>query len=172
MAHDTPSPLSPASSPSPYLDWIGQPIAEFPQKIQPGASAFVLNDKRELLLQKRSDNGHWCMPGGRMDPGESIAQTCVREVWEETGLRVRIVRLIGVYSDPRDYAIATYPDGNMHQLISLSFECAITGGELTLSHEGTELGFYPLDALPQPMLLTHKIRIADALRLASETIVR
>ncbi len=155
-----------------YLDWTGQPVVTFPQKITPGASAFVLNDKGELLLQKRSDNGHWCMPGGRMDPGESIAQTCVREVWEETGLRVRVVRLIGVYSDPRDYAIATYPDGNANQLLSLNFECEITGGELTLSDEGTELGFYPLDALPQPMLLTHKIRIEDALKQLSSTIIR
>lgn len=157
---------------SPYLDWTGQPIATFPQKIMPGASAFVLNDAGELLLQKRSDNAHWCMPGGRMDPGESIAQTCVREVWEETGLHVRVVRLIGVYSNPRDYAIASYPDGNMHQLLSLSFECEIVGGELVLSDEGTELGFYPLDALPQPMLLTHQIRIEDAVKRQSETIVR
>lgn len=156
----------------PYLDWTGQPVAAFPQKITPGASAFVLNDKGELLLQKRADNGHWCMPGGRMDPGESIAQTCVREVWEETGLCVHIKRLIGVYSEPRDYAIATYPDGNMNQLLSLSFECELVGGELTLSHEGTDLGFYPLDALPQPMLLTHKIRIKDALKHLPTPVIR
>jgi 8-oxo-dGTP pyrophosphatase MutT (NUDIX family) len=157
---------------TPLLDWTGRPVTTFPHQISPGASAFVLNDKGELLLQKRSDNGHWCMPGGRMDPGESIAQTCVREVWEETGLRVRVKRLIGVYSDPREYAIATYPDGNMNQLMSLSFECELTGGELTLSHEGTEVGFYPLDALPEPMLLTHKIRIEDARRQSAHAIVR
>jgi ADP-ribose pyrophosphatase YjhB (NUDIX family) len=107
-----------------------------------------------------------------MDPGESIAQTCVREVWEETGMRVCVKRLIGVYSDPREFAIATYPDGAMNQLISLSFECEIIGGELTLSHEGTEVGFYPLDALPEPILLTHKLRIEDALRRNAEAIVR
>jgi 8-oxo-dGTP pyrophosphatase MutT (NUDIX family) len=155
-----------------YRDWTGQPIENFPQNITPGASAFVLNDEGKLLLQKRSDNGHWCMPGGRMDPGESIAQTCVREVWEETGLHVKIIRLIGVYSDPRDFAIATYPDGNSNQLLSLSFECGIIGGELTLSHEGTELGFYSLESLPEPMLLTHKIRIEDALKELKKTIIR
>jgi ADP-ribose pyrophosphatase YjhB (NUDIX family) len=143
-----------------------------PQNITPGASAFILDDQARLLLQKRADNGFWCMPGGRMDPGESIAQTCVREVWEETGLHVRIKRLIGVYSDPREFAIATYPDGAMNQLISLSFECEIEGGELTLSHEGTEVGFYPLDALPKPILLTHRVRIDDALAGKSSVFIR
>lgn len=156
----------------PLLDWTGKPIATFPKQIAPGASAFVLNDKGELLLQKRSDNGHWCMPGGHMDLGEPIAQTAVREVWEETGIRVRVKRLIGVYSDPREYSISTYPDGRINQLLTLSFECEIIGGELTLSHEGTEVGFYPLDALPEPLLWTHKIRIEDALKRLPEAVYR
>jgi ADP-ribose pyrophosphatase YjhB (NUDIX family) len=56
--------------------------------------------KERLLLTRRTDNGRWCLPGGRVDPGETIVETCVREMLEETGLHVQVQRLLGVYSNP------------------------------------------------------------------------
>ncbi|HEY9603262.1 MAG TPA: NUDIX domain-containing protein, partial [Allocoleopsis sp.] len=68
-------------------------------KITLGCSAAVFDPTRQkLLLTRRTDNGRWCLPGGRMDAGEEAAEACIREVLEETGLHVRIERLIGVYS--------------------------------------------------------------------------
>jgi len=153
-------------------DWTGAPLDRLPDRIQYGASAFILNERGYLLLQMRQDNRHWAMPGGRQDIGESIAQTCLREVWEETGLRVRIKRLIGVYTDPTQYLIARYPGGDVVQICSMCFECEIIGGQITISPESVEIGFYPLDALPQPMLLTHKIRIQDALAQSGHPFIR
>ena len=153
-------------------DWTGAIIDKLPSTIQPGASAVVFNAERKLLLQRRADNGHWAMPGGRLDPGEDIQTCAIREVREETGLEVRIVRLVGVYSDPYQHMIARYPNGVVTQLLNLCFECEITGGALAMSHESTEIGFFPVDALPQPLLLTHIPRIEDALAKRREPFLR
>lgn len=161
-----------AHTASPIYDWTGALVDQLPKHIQVGASAFILNDQGKLLLQQREDNRHWAMPGGRQDVGESIAQTCTREVWEETGFHVNIKRLIGVYSDPAQFMIARYPDGKVVQMINVCFECTIAGGQMTLSPESVDIGFYDLQALPSPILLTHKIRIEDALAHSSTAFVR
>ena len=96
------------------------------------ASATIFNDARErVLLTRRSDNGLWFLPGGGMDPGESGLEACVREVLEETGLRVRVSRQIGVHTTPN--LIVEYPDGNRVQPVALNFEAMVEGGELGLS---------------------------------------
>ncbi len=66
----------------------------------PGASAIVVDDQGRILMQRRSDNSRWALPGGVMDIGESTADTAVREVREETGLEVVPEYIVGVYSDP------------------------------------------------------------------------
>jgi ADP-ribose pyrophosphatase YjhB (NUDIX family) len=158
------------SASPPLRDWTGAIVTSTPTRIQVGTSAYVLNQAGQLLLQKREDNSHWAMPGGRLDAGEDLRACALREVFEETGLRVEIKRLIGVYSDPQQFMIASYSDGVV-QMVNVCFECEVTGGELALSHESTDIGFFDLDALPEPMLLTHTIRIADA-RAASAAVVR
>src|SRR5260221_147253 len=82
-------------------------------KLSTAVSGFVFNSKRQLLLTQRTDNGRWCLPGGRMEPGETVSEAVVREILEETGLNTRVVRVIGVTSDPG--VIVTYPDGNRWQ---------------------------------------------------------
>jgi 8-oxo-dGTP pyrophosphatase MutT (NUDIX family) len=153
-------------------DWTGAIVERLPGKIQVGASAVVFDASGKLLLQLRSDNHHWAMPGGRLDPGEDIRTCAVREVFEETGLQVRVLRVVGLYSDPYQFMIARYPDGTTTQMFNVCFECAIIGGELTLSDESLEIGFFDLNALPEPLLLTHKPRIADALARNTEPFVR
>jgi ADP-ribose pyrophosphatase YjhB (NUDIX family) len=89
-------------------------------KIRLGCSAVILDENRQkVLLTRRSDNGQWCLPSGGVEAGESVAEACEREVWEETRLRVRADRLVGVYSDP-NYLIE-YDDGNRFQVVALNF---------------------------------------------------
>lgn len=133
-------------------------------KLRPGASAIIFDDTRQMvLLTRRSDNGRWCLPGGGMDPGESAAETCVREVLEETGLAVRVTRLVGVYTSPN--IMVEYPDGNRIQPVAFSFEAEVVGGELCLSDETTDFGYVSVEKLDTIDLMEHhRQRIADSLQ--------
>lgn len=133
-------------------------------KIRLGCSAVIFDAKRErVLLTQRADNGQWCLPGGAVDPGESVAEACVREVQEETGLQVRVMRLVGVYSDPN--RLIVYPDGYKAQIVALSFEAEIVDGEPALSNETTAWGYFPENELTGlEMLSNHRERIMDAWR--------
>jgi ADP-ribose pyrophosphatase YjhB (NUDIX family) len=139
--------------------------------IRPGVAAVIFDGER-VLLQRRDDNGKWGLPGGGVEPGESVRAAVVREVHEETGLDVEPVRLIGVYSDPANHQVITYPDGNVIHYVSTVFECAIRGGALTCGCESLELAFFAPDRLPPDTLPISRIRIADALARQVEAFVR
>ncbi|HEY2980527.1 MAG TPA: NUDIX domain-containing protein [Anaerolineales bacterium] len=137
-----------------------------------GCSGVILDEKREkALLTRRADNGRWCLPGGMMEAGESAAEACAREVREETGLRVRVKRLIGVYSDPDQLVI--YPDGEKVHFVILSFEAEVLDGALVLSAETTEVGFFAIAEMDSmPMHGHHKERVEDALLHQSEALIK
>jgi ADP-ribose pyrophosphatase YjhB (NUDIX family) len=97
-----------------------------------------------------------------MEAGESVAEACEREVWEETGLTVRVKRLLGVYSNPDQLVI--YPDGNKAFFVVLNFEVEKVSGELGLSNETTAFGYYTLEEMrSMPMHGQHLSRVKDAL---------
>lgn len=127
-----------------------------------GTSATIFDSNRQkVLLTRRADNGQWCLPGGRMEPGENIWEACQRETWEETGLHVRQVRLLGVYSSP-DHIIQ-YTDGNRFQIIALNFEAEVISGKLTLNEEVTEFGYFgPDEFAALDLIAHHRERLADA----------
>jgi 8-oxo-dGTP pyrophosphatase MutT (NUDIX family) len=141
-------------------------------RLSVGCSAIIWDSTRsKILLTRRADNGQWCLPSGRMEPGESAAETCAREVWEETGLRVRVERLTGVYSSP-DFMVE-YADGNKFQIVALSFDVKVIEGELGLSDETTDYGYFTPDQIEKMDLLElHRQRIADALAGQAAAFVR
>ena len=130
--------------------------------IRPGVSAVILTE-RGVLLQQRDDNRLWGLPGGAVDPGESVSEAVIREVREETGLEVEPVRLIGVYSAPENHQIVTYPDGNVIHYVSTTFECRIVGGTLACGDESLALEWFDPERLPDDLLPMSRIRIRDAL---------
>ena len=137
-----------------------------------GSSAIIWDEAHEkILLTQRTDNGRWCLPGGGLDTGETVEENCAREVFEETGLVVKIGRLIAIYSTP--HRIVAYADGNRFQLISFSFEASITSGELQLSDETTAFGYFSWSEIQaMDVMEPHVERIEDALRAESTTIVK
>ncbi|MCC6299980.1 MAG: NUDIX domain-containing protein [Anaerolineales bacterium] len=140
-------------------------------KLRLGCTAIIFDENKRVLLTRRADNDQWCLPGGGMDSGESAAEACEREVMEETGLHVRVKRLVGVYSAPNQLVI--YPDGNKVFVVALSFEAEIVGGELGLSAETTDARFFSvmeMEALT--MLGNHKSRIVDALANQAEAFIK
>jgi 8-oxo-dGTP pyrophosphatase MutT (NUDIX family) len=134
-------------------------------KLRVSATAIVFDEARsEVLLTQRMDNGRWCLPGGAMDPGESAEETCVREAFEETGLNVRVTKLVGIYTSPNH--IIEYQDGNQWQAVSMYFEAAVIGGELALSEETTDCRC-GLD-----LMETQMERIDDALKNLPEAFIK
>ena len=129
-----------------------------------GCSAVIFDETRQkVLLTKRADNGRWCLPGGGMEPGESATEACEREVMEETGLKVRAKRLLGVYSNPDQLVI--YPDGEKAFFVVLNFEVEVLSGELGLSNETTDFGYFSVQEMEtMPMHGEHKDRVEDAMR--------
>jgi ADP-ribose pyrophosphatase YjhB (NUDIX family) len=127
--------------------------------------------RTKVLLTRRADNGLWCLPGGRVESGESVAEACEREVWEETGLRSRVERLIGVYSNPDQLVV--YPDGERAFFVVLAFEASITGGTLGLSDETTETGFFSVTEMESlPIHARHDDRVRDAFADQKEAMIR
>lgn len=122
--------------------------ADLNTRIGLAVGVFVRNEKGQILLEKRSDCGLWGLPGGRIEAGESIREAAVREVAEETGLSIQILRLIGVYSEPTD-RIVTYPDnGDVVHKIDVIVEAKAASGEICLSRESEDLHFFDVGNLP------------------------
>ena len=140
-----------------------------PMAFRVSVNAYIVQDN-QILLQRRSDNGQWNLPGGGVELGESLTAALHREVFEETGLQVSITRYIGVYSDPLETALA-YPDGRVLQYVAHVLECRVTGGELCLDHESLELTWCDPHALPEPFSQPHRVRVADALE-GKDTVFR
>ena len=132
-------------------------------QLRVGCSATIFDETREkVLLTQRMDKGRWCLPGGHMESGESAAEACEREVWEETGLKVRATRLLGVYSNPDQLVI--YKDGNKAFFVVLNFEAQVLEGELGLSDETTAFGWFSLEEMEtMPIHANHKLRVEDAI---------
>jgi ADP-ribose pyrophosphatase YjhB (NUDIX family) len=140
-------------------------FATDPTDIRLSVSALVWRGeppRRELLLMRRSDNGHWGLPGGYVEAGESVTDAVAREVFEETGVRIEVGRLVGVYSDPARQVIEYGPARRVHA-VNLCFEARPVGqGQPTTPHETLELGYFHPEALPSPFVPIHTIRIEDA----------
>lgn len=112
----------------------------------------VVDDHRVLLMQ-REDFEVWCLPGGQVDDGESLARAAVRETREETGLDATLTGLVGTYSRPLWH-------GGMHVVL---FEARLVGGSLMPDPvEVIELGWFARDKLPSPLLVGQRKRIEDA----------
>jgi ADP-ribose pyrophosphatase YjhB (NUDIX family) len=150
--------------------------ASDPTELRVSVSAVVwrpgAGGARELLLMQRSDNAHWGLPGGYVELGESVADAAAREVFEETGVRVAIGRLVGVYSDPASMVIE-YRGGRRVHAVNLCFEASAVGtGSPTTPDEALASGYFALDALPAPLVPIHRVRIEDAASGKSEALVR
>jgi 8-oxo-dGTP pyrophosphatase MutT (NUDIX family) len=131
-------------------------------RVRAGVGVVVRGPGEAVLLEKRRDCGWWGLPGGKVEPGESLIDAAVREVFEETGLTVEVTHLIGVYSDP-DGRIVTYPDnGDVVQLIDVVVGARVLSGQIVCSHESEEVRFFSPSQLPQQIVPPARQPLADA----------
>ena len=101
----------------------------------------VIRDGKILLVRERAD-GRWAMPGGWGDIGDGPADMVAREIWEESGFKVTVDKLVGVYDANRLQPLEFY------HLYKLIFLCSITGGQATPSIETLDVNFFSMDELP------------------------
>jgi ADP-ribose pyrophosphatase YjhB (NUDIX family) len=127
-------------------EWLGQVGSGVGGYVTPkiAIGAVVGNERGEILLIKRSDSGIWLYPTGWADIGYSASEVAIKEVKEETGIDIEVVRLIGVFDGLRLGFTRT-------PLYSLVFHCRAVGGELAPHPlECEDVGWFSPDALPEP----------------------
>ncbi len=127
-------------------DYLNDPDAPMANSIVPAVSAIVTDAHGRILLILRTDNGYWSIPGGGLNPGESVAHATEREVREETGIDCQVTGLVGIYSDPNH--VAAYDDGEVRQEFSICFTTRMTGGSMATSSESALVEFVSPDAIP------------------------
>ena len=113
------------------------------------ALVFIEQEGQLLLVQQNYGEQYWWLPGGVMEPGESVNQTAIREVKEETGLDVQLKRVVALYSKPHENGLA------------VCFEGEIIGGVLAPDNEIIACGYFHPDALPEPVRPHLRQRIED-----------
>jgi ADP-ribose pyrophosphatase YjhB (NUDIX family) len=118
--------------------------------IMVGAGALILNPAGELLLLRRTDNQSWSIPGGSLEPGETLLGCARRETREETGLELGELELFEVFSGPEHYY--RYPNGDEVYNVSAVYLARQVHGRLHVDgEEHSQVRFFALDALPEPI---------------------
>ncbi|MEU0559882.1 NUDIX domain-containing protein [Dactylosporangium sp. NPDC006015] len=120
------------------IDFFDDPAAPPANSVVPSANVVVVNSSGELLLIRRMDNDNWALPGGAMDPGESMTDCAVRETLEETGIQVEVTGLVGIFTDPRHIILYT-SNGEARQEFSIVYTARPIGGTPTPSSESREV---------------------------------
>lgn len=141
---------------SDYIQWIRSKVGHEPV-ILVGVCVVISNENSEILLQRRSDNGAWCLPGGHMEVGETAKATVEREVREEMSIDVAVKDFVGVYTNRK---IITYASGDQSFPIGIFFTGSIQGTPAP-NHEVLEVKYFAKESLPEKLLEVHKQPIQD-----------
>lgn len=118
-------------------EYYDDPDAPAPNRLVVAVSAVLTDDEGRILLQRRTDNRLWALPGGGMDLDESVPEAARREVREETGYEVEITGIVGLYTDARH--IIAYSDGEVRRQFNICLTARIIGGGMAISEESVDL---------------------------------
>jgi 8-oxo-dGTP pyrophosphatase MutT (NUDIX family) len=143
-------------------DYLNDPRAPAVNSLVPAASVIAFDGAGRILLQRRRDNDQWALPGGAMQPGETIAAAAVRETREETNIEVEVTGLVGIYTDP--HHVIAYDDGEVRQEFNICFRAMARPGPVRPSSESMEVRFVSLGELDShPMHPSTRLRIEHCL---------
>jgi ADP-ribose pyrophosphatase YjhB (NUDIX family) len=141
------------------IDYIDDPDAPTANSVVPSVVAIVQDDQGRILL---IHNDLWALPGGGHEIGESIADTVVREVKEETGYDVEVTNITGTYTNPRH--VLAYDDGEVRQQFSIAFAARLRGGTRRTSSESKRVEWVTAkEAESLPMHPSMRLRLSHGL---------
>lgn len=129
-----------------YIKQLRELVGTHPV-IMAGACVILMDGDGRLLLQQRTDNGLWGLPGGSMEPGEEMKGVAKRELFEEVGLEAKELELLDVFSGPELYY--QYPHGDEVYNVVAAYLCKEYTG--TIRSDGIEvqdIQFFELDKIP------------------------
>jgi 8-oxo-dGTP diphosphatase len=118
----------------------------------------IIKDDEIILIKRKYEpyKNSWALPGGYVEYNEKTEDAIIREIFEETGIKTKINKLIGVYSDPkRD------PRGHT---ISIIYELKIINGKIKSGDDASEVDFFKFDDIPEKLSFDHKKIISDYLK--------
>ncbi|MGP7818393.1 NUDIX hydrolase [Niallia sp. 01092] len=143
-----------------YIKQLRKLIGKMPV-ILVGSVVIILDEKKRILLQQRTHpHGVWGLPGGLMEPGESTEETAIREVYEETGLKVSGLQLLQVYSGKQYYTVAA--NGDPFYSVTAAYYTNTYSGSLQLNkEEAIDLTYFAQDELPEKMVKSHRQFLKD-----------
>lgn len=111
------------------------------------AGVLIFNDENKVMLQRRSDNRKWGLPGGSMEIGETFQEVAIREAYEEVNLKVKDLKLFDVFSGEECHYI--YPNGDEIYNASAIYICREFEGKINFdSDETLEAKFFSKLELP------------------------
>lgn len=132
-----------------YISYMRKMIGH-KRMISVGLTCLVIDEKERVLLEKRTDNGRYCLPGGSINFDETVLQGLKREVKEETDIDIKEANLIMISSGRKQELI--YPNGDVTDYVDLIFVSHVRSDEIHLrvtDGESSLLKFYSFDDLPK-----------------------
>ena len=143
---------------------IGNTVLEVPT-----VCGLVFDDENRVLMMQNAEGGLWSMPGGMIEPYESPSDAAVREVYEETGILMRITGVVGVFGGP-EYSVV-YDNGDKVSYVMTALRGERIGGELRCDgDESLDVGYFSrdeLDTLPCIHIVTPVMEAAFRHSLAA-----
>tara|TARA_Y100000034_G_scaffold135469_1_gene207514 strand:- start:1384 stop:1860 length:477 start_codon:yes stop_codon:yes gene_type:complete len=129
-------------------------------QISVGVGVIVVHDGL-ILLEQREDCGMWGCPGGRIDPGENITQTAIRETKEETNIDIEVERIFGIYTDPQYGTVRRYlEDSYSQQIIDIYLLAHPLTFDIKKSPESLDVRFFELNK-PLPNIVPYTTEVID-----------
>jgi 8-oxo-dGTP pyrophosphatase MutT (NUDIX family) len=122
------------------IEYLNDPEAPAPNSLVPACGVLAVDDRGAILLQRRRDTGQWALPMGKQELGETPRQCAIRETEEETGVRVEVTGLVGIFSDPGH--IVAYTDGEVRQEYEVTFLARPVGGAPAENDEASAVAWF------------------------------
>ena len=140
-----------------YIESLRQKIGNELLQI-PGVGGLIRDSQNSLLFVRKSEDGEWGLPAGAIEPGETPKEAIVREVLEETGLKIRPLKIAGVFGGPAFRH--TYPNGDKVEYLVVLLDCEIIEHRTPVGNEISEMKFFaenemPSIALPYPVAVLY-----------------